>query len=135
MSVVYVISSTAATHYTDALSENQVEIEAFPALRGNEHGKILSVIVKAKQNLKWQVELYDYGGNIILSHAFSESDATVEEKDGITWYNYNYTPIESWGVPVVVPDEAVNVGLRNKSSQSKTADDDGAAIVKFMLCK
>lgn len=132
---VLVITSDGDTHYTGALLENQVEIEAFPGMRGTEHGKILSVIVKSKENLKWQVEVYDYAGNIILSHAFAETDATVQEVSGITWYNYNYTPIESWGVPIVVPAEAVNVGLRNKSSQSKTAGDDGVAIVKFMLCK
>lgn len=131
----FVITSVAATHYTGALLENQVEVEAFPGLRGNEHGEIEGIIVKSLENLDWRVEMYDYSGNIINAHEFVSTDAIVEEVDEVTWYVYTYNPIEEWAIPVIVPAEAVNIGLRNKSSQAKTAGANGYVVVKFVICK
>ena len=78
---VYNLSSTAGTHYTTAIAAETVEKEDFPGLSGDGNGKIIGIAIKSKENLAWQVELYDKNDVMIAKYSFQTTDAETDATD------------------------------------------------------
>jgi hypothetical protein len=135
----YIVSSVSDTHYTGALVQNQAEEEEFPGLRGDGKGCIKAIIIKSRENLAWQLELWDADDNILDRVLFDPAEATEQLISGTTWFFYA-TPVQNampfkWAIPLTVPKETVTVALRNMSAATKTAGDDGAVIVRLRIHK
>ena len=128
----YTLSSTNGTHYSTAINGNGgVESETFPGLRGDGDGLIRSVSIRSSDNLNWQVELYDKNGYILAKHAFVASDAeeTTESSDNYYYYSQNV----EWNIPLTIPNTTVEVGIRNKSGESKTETNTTTGAGSFIL--
>ena len=124
----YAVSTTATSHYTGALIQDAVESETIPGLRGDGQGAIKSIAVKSKQNLAWQVELYDDDGYIIEKHAFGESDGTLAS----SWYYYAQSV--DWGIIQSLSD-VVAMGIRNLSVTAKIAGASGQVVLTVRFTK
>jgi hypothetical protein len=126
--------SVAATHFTGALEQGEVEVESFPGLRGDGIGEISTVTIQSKERLAWAFEVQDNSGNILGRVDFKEEDAQEDTVGSDIVYVYNARDVD---IPITVacPNVCVQVGLRNNSATAKTAGDDGAVVVIIGFCK
>jgi hypothetical protein len=129
----HIATSTAATQYASALAQNAAEVEALPGLRADGSQSIKSLSIRSRENLAWQIELLDETGNILSSHAFATTDATVKTISEVPYYFYTYTPPEEWCVPHT-KDYQTDIAVRNLSAESKTAGSDGELVLYIKYC-
>ena len=134
METNYVLTSDSTTYYTDALVQNAVEVESFPGLRGDGNGKIKAITIRSKENLDWQIELYDKSGNILDFQAFPANTAV---KYTGTDFNYSLAGQKyiEWQIPLTTPNVTVEIGLRNLSAAAKTTGSDGAVTIALTIEK
>ncbi len=132
MTHTYILETIPATHYTGALTTDAVESESIPGLRGDGQGVIKNIILTSAENLAWQVELYDADGTIINYHKFAVGDGY--QLNAVGTYTYQISDAD-WSIPLTVPNITVEIGIRNRSEQSKSAGTDGAITLKLVIVK
>jgi hypothetical protein len=133
----YILNTVATTQYTTAIDKNAAavedtfESESIPGLRGDGQGVIKNIILTSKQNLAWQLELYDKDGETINVHKFAVSDGYQ-----VSGGNFVYRADDiDWAIPLTVPNITVEIGVRNTSEDSKLADTDGTLTLKVVIVK
>lgn len=127
----YILNTVSTTHYTTALAKDAVESESIPGLRGDGQGVIKNILLTSKQNLAWQVELYDKDGEAINVFKFAVSDGYQ-----VSGGNFVYRADDiDWAIPLTVPNVTVEIGVRNTSEDSKLADTDGTLTLKVVIVK
>ena len=111
------LSSVSATHYTEAIAPQGVEIETFPGLPADGQGQITVIEIKSIDNLAWQIEIMNQDGEPKLIKPFAATDATQYVIDSVTYFFYSANvefPI-SMDTPF-----GVKVAVRNMSDTAKT---------------
>lgn len=123
------VKSVAGTHFTTAIAPSNVETETSLGIRGDGKGCISAITIRSKENLAWQVEVYD-ANDTPLVYPFEAPDAT-ESGD---YFYYSATDLD-WPIPLTIPYETVTIGIRNMSGTAKTAGTAGELVVTLVLKK
>lgn len=130
----YNIESVPATHYTGALAQYAAEGEEFPGLAGDGSGIISGISIKSREQLDWQVEVWDSYDNILMSKSFEATNANQQSISDVLYYFYPVADVE-FPIPMTKPKGTVTIALRNLSSDSKTAGTNGAVTIFLNIMK
>ena len=125
----FVVSSTQADDFTDAIATNGSESETLEGWRADGRGSIEIIRIKSREQKAWRLEFLDSNSNILRDHSFSEADGKVSTISGVNWYFY-FKKI-SWPNPKLPYTYTLTAKIINLSTGAKTATsgDTGALIL------